>query len=244
MDTVTDTSQDTEPAGAMENWFLLMDPAWHPKTEDETPPIEAVVGMWPVESDGTLGKFRANPEHVPSDAESPTDPLDAVLRLVMQQRAEAEHIQLMLRDSLFDIAMNGDGRPLIMNSPDQLQCVVIATGELHRQRVSAPDWRRIDLEELVVLLADGIDVFFNPGSPAAVRLTGDFIRETLMLDDERAAELYAEHQEATDLQVAPWSPPGAVVDVVDLPERQESAVDEAGSAPTGSAPEDGVSGQS
>jgi len=200
MDTVTDRT-----AGAAENWFLLMDPGWSPKAENEQPPIEAIVGLWPVEDEGKVGKFRANPQYVPSDEDSPSDPLDAVLRLVLQGRAEAEHIQLMLRDSLFDIAMNGDGRPIITKSPDEIDCVVVATGEPHRRRIVAPGWRRIDLEELVVLLPDKVDVLFNPAGPAAVRLTGDFMRSTLMMDDERASELYAEHAGA-GVEVVPWRP--------------------------------------
>lgn len=204
MDTMTET---TENAGPMENWFLLMDPEWSPSSENEAPPIEAIVGLWPVE-EGKLGKFRANPEYLPADENSPADPVDAVLRLVLQGRAEAEHIQLMLRDSLFDIAMNGDGRPLVTKSPDDIPCVVVATGEQHRRRINSPDWRRIDLDELVVLLADGVDVLFNPGGPASVRLTGDFMRETLMMDDEQVAELYQNHQDATGLKIVPWDGTG------------------------------------
>ena len=207
MVTMTETTEGTQAEGPLENWFLLMDPAWRPTSENDPPPIEAVVGLWPVEDEGKIGKFRANPEYVPADENSPSDPLDAVLRLVLQGRAEAEHIQLMLRDTLFDIAMNGDGRPLVTKSPDDILCVVVATGEPHRQRIASPDWRRIDLDELVELLADEVDVLFNPGGPASVRLTGDFMRETLMMDDEQVAEIYANsNQDANGLRVVPWEP--------------------------------------
>jgi hypothetical protein len=212
MGTVTETTEGTQADAPLENWFLLMDPAWVPAVEHEAPPIDAVVGLWPVEDGGRLGKFRPNPQYSPSDGTSPSDPLDAVLRLVLHGRAEAEHIQLMLRDSLFDIAMNGDGRPLVTRSPDDVPCVVVATGEPHRRRLSSPEWSRIDLDELVVLLADGVDVLFNPGGPASVRLTGDFMRETLMMDDEQVAALYANHQDASGLRVMPWTPGEAVPD--------------------------------
>jgi hypothetical protein len=205
METMTEVREGAEAEAPSQNWFLLMDPAWAPQAEGETPPIEAVVGLWPVEENGKLGKFRPNPEHVPFDEDTPTDPVDAVLRLVLQGRAEAEHIQLMLRDSLFDLAMNGDGRPLVTKSPDDVPCLVIATGEGHRRRISSPDWRRIDLDELVVELADGVDVLFNPGGPASVRLTGDFMRETVMMPQERAAELYETYQQTTGLRVVPWN---------------------------------------
>lgn len=218
MATMTDTTGDTQAAGPLENWFLLMDPAWSPASENEPPPIEAVVGLWPVEDEGKIGKFRANPEYTPTDENSPSDPLDAVLRLVLQGRAEAAHIQLMLRDTLFDIAMNGDGNPLITKSPDDIPCVVVATGEPHRRRIASPDWQRIDLGELTELLADEVDVLFNPGGPAAVRLTGGFMRESLEMGDEQVAELYASiNQDASGLRVVPWEP-GVEVETEATPE--------------------------
>ncbi|MGW6449809.1 type VII secretion system-associated protein [Lentzea sp. NPDC055074] len=195
-----DTRSDTNTVA--QQWFLLVDPAWQPRGDEDLPPIEAVVGLWPVEDGGTLGRFRANPRHVPSDEDAPTDPLDAVLRLALHSRASAEQVQLMVRDSLFDLAMNGDGRPLILRSPDDVPCAVIATGEAHRTRVESPGWRRIDLDELVVSLADGVDVLVNPGGPAAVRLAGDFLRDTLMLEDDRVRDLYA--RETAGVRVVSW----------------------------------------
>jgi hypothetical protein len=193
-----------EPPGGeqsgRETWILLMDPGWSPEEDDETPPLEAVVGLWPV-TEGTVGKFRPNPDYVPADENSPSDPLDAALRLVLRGRAGSDQIQLMLRDSAFDIAMNGDGRPLITKSPDDLPCVVVATGEQHRRRVTSPQWRRIDLDELVVMLADGVDVLINPAGPASVRLTGDFMRETSMLTEVEVAELHARHRESSGMHV-------------------------------------------
>ncbi|WP_410604743.1 type VII secretion system-associated protein [Amycolatopsis sp. lyj-90] len=203
---MTDTD-GTQTEGPFENWFLLMDPVWSPSSENDSPPIEAVVGLWPVEADGKVGKFRANPDYLPAGEDSPSDPLDAVLRLVLQGRAEPEQIQLMLRDSLFDIAMNGDGRPLVTKSPDDVPCCVVATGEAYRRRIASPGWRRIDLGELTGLLADGIDVLFNPGGPASVRLAGDFMRETLEMDEVSFSELYASAaQDASGVQVFRWEP--------------------------------------
>ncbi|EME51780.1 hypothetical protein H074_36394 [Amycolatopsis decaplanina DSM 44594] len=221
---MTETTDSAQAEGPLENWFLLMDPAWRPASENDPPPIEAVVGLWPVEEEGKLGKFRANPDYTPTDENSPSDPLDAVLRLVLQGRAESEHIQLMLRDTLFDIAMNGDGNPLITKSPDDLLCVIVATGEPHRQRLASPDWRRIDLGELVELLADEIDVLFNPAGPAAVRLSGEFIRETLELDDDQVAALYAKsNQDASGLRVVMWEPTAEGADVPKAPEPRPDA---------------------
>ncbi|MFC3456500.1 type VII secretion system-associated protein [Amycolatopsis speibonae] len=220
---MTDSTDNTQAEGPLENWFLLMDPAWRPASVNDSPPIESVVGLWPLEEEGKLGKFRANPDYVPTDENSPSDPLDAVLRLVMQGGAEAEHIQLLLRDTLFDIAMNGDGNPLITKSPDDILCVVVATGEPHRQRLASPDWRRIDLGELVELLPDGVDVLFNPAGPAAVRLDGEFMRETLDMDDEQIAGLYAKsNQDVSGLRVVTWEP---TADDAAAPKASESRPD-------------------
>ncbi|MFD9697997.1 type VII secretion system-associated protein [Lentzea sp. NPDC059081] len=188
MENVTERPQQADAGG---RWFVLPDPYWDPGDDEDVPPLEAVVGLWPFE-DGKVGKFRSNPAYRPIDEDSPTDPIDAVLRLVLQRRAESRHIQLALRDSLVDLAMNGDGRPLVTDSPDDVPCVVVATGELHRLRVSSPDWRRVELEELVRLLADGVDVLYNPGGVASVRLTGDFLRDAVSLSDEEVAAFYAE----------------------------------------------------
>lgn len=205
MNATTATGKRTD--GPLENWLLLMDPAWRPARENDAPPLDAVVGLWPVEVDGKVGKFRANPDYRPSDENSPSDPLDAVLRLVLRGKGKAEQIQVMLRDTLLDVAMNGDGRPLVMKSPDDVPCVVVASGEPHRVRVPAPDWRRTDLDGLVALLADGVDVLFNPGGVASVRLTGDFIRETTLLDDAEVAEIYQRYRETDELRVIPFEIP-------------------------------------
>ena len=215
---MTDSTGVRPSNSSLGSWFLLMDPAWSPRHENEAPPLEAVVGVWPLEDDGTVGKFRPNPDHVPADSGAPSDPLDAVFRLVMQGRAETGQIRLMLRDSLFDIAVNGDGRPLVTLSPDDVPCVVVATGEAHRRRISSPRWRRIDLDDLVALLADAVDVLFNPGGPASLRLTGDFLRETLMMADD-VADLYARRRHESELRMVRWEPENGGGEIPRLPEK-------------------------
>ncbi|WP_433261101.1 type VII secretion system-associated protein [Actinosynnema sp. CS-041913] len=198
---------DTGARTASENWLLLMDPVWQPVTDNDPPPTDAVVGLWPVEDHDRLGKFRANPDYRPSDEDSPTDPLDTVLRLVLMDRATTVHIQLMLRDAFFDIAVDADGRPLVRTSPDDIPCVVLATSEPHRARVTSPDWSRVDLIELATLLADDIDVLINPGGPAEVRLTGDFIRETVLLNDEDLRTATPDSGDTGGLRMARWEVP-------------------------------------
>ncbi|WP_433794788.1 type VII secretion system-associated protein [Actinoplanes sp. CA-252034] len=191
-----------------ENYFLLMDPDWAPDGPSTIPAFEAVIGVWPVAGDGTVGSFRGNPDYLPRDADAVADPLDALFRLAVQGRAGAEQIQLVLRDSLFEVALNGDGRPLIMRSPDDVPCMVIATSGPRREQATAPQWRRIDLTELVSLLPDRVDVLFNPGSAVPFRLIGDFVREALLMSDEEITEAYRTVRESLSdqrLEVVPWS---------------------------------------
>ncbi|WP_410586381.1 type VII secretion system-associated protein [Amycolatopsis sp. lyj-23] len=130
-----------------------------------------------------------------------------MLRLVLQGRAESEHIQLVLRDTLLDVAMTGEDRPLATKSPDDVRCVVVVTGEPHRRRIASPGWQRVDLGELVGLLADGADALFNPGGPASVRLSGEFLRETLAMDGARIDALHANAgRDASSSRVITWEP--------------------------------------
>lgn len=103
--------------------------------------------------------------------DEPADPLDALLRRAMRGDAPIEELRQQLRDAPLDLAMNGDGRPLVVGS-----CVVVATSDGQRSRTFAPQWQRVDLAGLAGLLPDDADVSINPGGPAPVRLAGGFIR--------------------------------------------------------------------
>lgn len=164
-----------------EAFYLLLDRG--PESADAQPSPDAVMGLWPVHSDGTVGRFRGNPEYRPRDESAPSDPIDALLRLVVGDRTQVPRLRLVLRDSMFEVAMNGDGRPLIMRSPDEQLCVVMATSAPHRDRVWSPGWRRVGIDELAGLLAEGFDVFVNPGGLSAVRLSAEFIRQTAEMSD-------------------------------------------------------------
>ncbi|AGL14091.1 type VII secretion system-associated protein [Actinoplanes sp. N902-109] len=195
----------TTPSEAPEeSFFLLMDPEWQPVDDADTPPFEAVVGLWPLAGDGTVGRFRSNPEYRPVNENSPSDPVDALLRLALRGDAEMEQVQLILRDSLVDQAMNGDGRPLIGKSPDDVPCVILTTSMPHRLRVASPDWRRAGLEDVVAALPAGVDVLLNPGGPASVRLTGEFVRATAGMSDEELAAARAAFRPEGDVTLVPW----------------------------------------
>src|SRR3954471_2700370 len=132
--------------------MLLTDPEW------PEPDERAVIGIWPLQPDGSLGPFRPNPAYRPQYENSPTDPLDAVIRLFVEGEAELEQLQEMLGDSVVALALNGDGRPLLLRSPDDQLCVVVATSSLHRERIFSPDWREVTPTELVSVLPDDADL--------------------------------------------------------------------------------------
>ncbi len=163
-----------------DEFVLLVDPEWqNPEWQDPeaggAPPFAAVVGMWPRLPDGTTGEFRPNPEYVPSFETSPTDPVDAALRLLLSGDVEPEILREVLLGSRVEVAMNGDGRPMVARSDDGVLCATIATSAVHRRRLFSPEWRQVSTAELLEVLAEGTDVLANPGSPAHVRLAYDFL---------------------------------------------------------------------
>lgn len=164
---------------AAEEVFLLTDPEWEPEDPDDAPPFEVVVGMWPMRPDGTVAEFRPNPDYEPRYEASPTDPLDALIRLTLLGEVEPEHLAAVLRNSLVDLALNGDDRPLVVRDDGGGRCAMIATSASHQRRIIAPDWRRVGLAELSTTLADDTDVLVNPGSPAGARLGADFLRQAM-----------------------------------------------------------------
>ncbi|TDV38592.1 type VII secretion system-associated protein [Actinophytocola oryzae] len=198
------TDDDVAGDPGEETWMVLMDPAWRQENENDPPPLHAVVGLWPVAPDGAVGKFRSNPDYEPSDEQSPTDPLDAVFRLVLRGPGKIGQIQVVLHDVLLDVALNGDGRPLIVRAPDGLPCVVATSSVRHQTSTSAFDWQRLDLDAILGLLPDDVDVLFNPGASASIRLTGDFLRNTAAMGDEELVALRATSYDTDDILLSRW----------------------------------------
>ncbi|MFI5607325.1 type VII secretion system-associated protein [Amycolatopsis sp. NPDC051903] len=171
---------------ADDQWVLLVDPAWQPAaTEDgaevPAPPLPAVVGGWLAREDGSVGRFEANPAYEPSGPGSPTDPLDAVLRLVARGEAGTDQLAAILRESTVALALDVDDEPLVAPSPDNIPCVLATTAPAHRTRVRAAGWLPAAVTDLPALLEsrDGVDVLVNPGAPGCTRLPADTIRDAL-----------------------------------------------------------------
>ncbi|MGW5642798.1 type VII secretion system-associated protein [Saccharopolyspora sp. NPDC003752] len=198
---------DDQPAGE-DRLVFLIDPAWQAQPADgsenaasaredvagdaegetptgaaeravQAPPLQVVVGGWLVAADGTVGRFRANPDYRPSLPGSPTDPVDATLQLLARGEVDSDGLFAVLKESVFDVALDADGRPVIAPSPDDVPSLLVSTAPAQRFRVHADGWRaEVTAVELSDLLQEyQVDVLFNPGGPASVRLIRDMFTE-------------------------------------------------------------------
>lgn len=161
-------------------WIFLIDPAWHAPAEGVRPPAEAVVGAWLVDADGSYGGFHANAGYVPSNPDSPTDPVDATLRLVASGEADVEALLATLRDATIGVAIDQHVSPVIDLSPDGVPSVLVTTAPLHRRRVRIEEWTEVPAARLGEWLPEqGVDVLLNPGAPTSVRLNAEAFRRAV-----------------------------------------------------------------
>jgi hypothetical protein len=172
---------DQQPSAPEErtDWAVLLDPGWQPASAGETPPIEALVGGWPLDKDGNPGRFQPNPEYIPADESSPTDPADAVMHLIVEGKADVVALVDTLRESIVEVAVDEEGYPLVGPAPDDVPCVAVITSEPHRERVGAEHWVKVTIEELLEGLPPGTDVLLNPAGPASTRLIAQVLRDSI-----------------------------------------------------------------
>ncbi|MDT8910759.1 type VII secretion system-associated protein [Amycolatopsis sp. PS_44_ISF1] len=151
-------------------------------TEVATPPLTAVVGGWLARADGSVGRFEANPAYEPTGPGSPTDPLDAALRLAARAEADFDQVAAVLRESAFSVALDVDQEPLVAQSPDNVPCLLVVTAPAHRNRVRAAGWQPASAEDLLPLLSahEGTDLLLNPGAPGCTRLLADTVRAAVV----------------------------------------------------------------
>jgi hypothetical protein len=189
------TTEQTEARFEGDQWVFLIDPAWQAEQpepaegeERPRPPLEVVVGGWFVEQDGTTSRFHANPDYLPTRPDSPTDPVDATLQMVTRGEAEpGELLSIMTEGSVFGVAVTEENTPVVVMSPDEVPCVVLATAPAHSRRIAEIEeldniaaWAEVSLEQLVGLLPEeGVDVLVNAGAPASIRLIAAALRQAL-----------------------------------------------------------------
>lgn len=189
------TTEETGTRLEGDQWVFLIDPVWQDEqqaaegqedgAEAVRPPLEAVVGGWFVEQDGSTSRFHANPAYEPAGPDSPTDPVDATLRLVVRGEAESDQLLATMREATFGVAVNEENTPVVALSPDEVPSVLVATAPAHSRRIAQLEqlhevvaWSEVTLAQLVGLLPEeGVDVLLNPGAPASMRLVTAALRE-------------------------------------------------------------------
>lgn len=187
LDGVEGAISEAELAGE-DQWVFLTDPGWQAAGENDEPPPEAVVGGWFIEADGTKGYFRPNPDYAPSAPDLPTDPVDAVLQLVVHGDADGDQLLEATKEIILGVAVDEEGFALVAPAPDDVPSVLATTAPRHRERVNAPQWREVTIEELAVALPkDGVDVLLNPGAPASMRILAEVLKDFVGVHEDMAA---------------------------------------------------------
>jgi hypothetical protein len=166
------------PAGAVrqDNWFVLLDPSWHPANPGQQAPPEAVAGGWMLDEHGKPGPFQPNPGYVPGDESTPTDPTDAVLRLIVRGEDVADRLVPTVRDAVLEIAVDDQDQPMVNAAPDGKPSVLVTTAPMHKQRLDVQRWWPVVGTKLPEIVPAGVDVLLNPGGPASFRLATEALR--------------------------------------------------------------------
>ncbi|MFE7800532.1 type VII secretion system-associated protein [Nocardia sp. NPDC057440] len=161
----------------LDNWFVMVDASWQETAPDAAPPPELILGGWHVDEDGNQGPFEPNPDYVPSDDSSPTDPTDAVLQRAINGDDVGGDIIPTLFDALVEIAGNDRGELLVGAAPDGVRCVCVVTAAVHKRRIEAERWIQILGSELAKIVPDGVDILLNPNSREQFRLHTGALRK-------------------------------------------------------------------
>ncbi|UMP06973.1 type VII secretion system-associated protein [Amycolatopsis sp. EV170708-02-1] len=188
-----DAAAPVEDQSTPDTVMLLIDPAWEATDEAPEPPVSALLGVWALTEAGDRGRFQSNPVYQPITADSPLDPVDAVLRLLARddqdQALPASMLESVLRDVTLSIALNEQGAALVRPAPDGVPSVLVTTAAGHSRRLAVPGWRALTVEQLAEALpARGVDVLLNPGAPASMRVLADVIRRAAEGADDSAVD--------------------------------------------------------
>lgn len=156
-------------AGQRDDWMVLVDPHWQSAGCPQAPPPEAIIGGWLLDKEGNPGLFQPNPQYVPAD-DKPSDPVDAVMRLVARGADIGSEIIFAVRDGVVEIGCDADDQPLIGCAPDGAACVVVVTAAVHKRGIDVEHWNPIPGAQLPQIVPEGVDIMLNPGSPVALQL--------------------------------------------------------------------------
>jgi hypothetical protein len=148
--------------------LLLPDPTWQ---LPEPPPMGLTVGSWPLDESGRPGPFEPNPDYVPFDDETPTDPADALLRQLMNGRDVGDRLIGCVRDAIVEIAVDDQDQPFVTPDPNGVMCVLVATAPAQRTESQLKNWWPIVGARLPEVVPDEVDILLNPDGPAPFRIS-------------------------------------------------------------------------
>lgn len=160
-------------ATRLDDWFVLLDPAWEPPTPSSPPPAEVIVGGWMVDDDGDPGPFQPNPSYVPASEATPTDPTDALLRRIGEGASAGSALISLVRNSVVELGCDEHDQPMVDSSPDGVSCVLVATAELQKLGVPVVRWWPVLGSELPGVVPPGTDILLNLNGHAPFRLSTD-----------------------------------------------------------------------
>ncbi|MEV6430042.1 type VII secretion system-associated protein [Nocardia sp. NPDC051463] len=160
-------------------WLVLVAPEWESSTPTEHPPSEVIVGGWMMNENGSAGPFQPNPDYVPAGEATPTDPLDAILRLIAEgePRLADEFVSIML-DSVVEIGCDEDNQPAVTTASDGIPCALIATAQWQKRGIAVDSWWPVVGSALPDIVPAGTDILVNPNGYAPFRLTVNALRHT------------------------------------------------------------------
>jgi hypothetical protein len=147
---------------------VLPDPTWQ---SGEVPPNGLTVGTWQVDETGRSGPFEPNPDYLPFDDETPTDPTDSVLRLIMRGEDVGDRLIPSVRDAVVEIAMDDQDQPLVTPAPDGMLCVLVVTSPAQRVDSQLTNWWPIVGARLPEVVPEEVDILLNPDGLAPFRLS-------------------------------------------------------------------------
>jgi hypothetical protein len=158
-------------------WLYAVDPAYDPA--GRVPP-EAIVGAWPVDARGEIGRtFQHNPRYRPSaralELPEPTDPLDAAVQAAATGHAGDGDVAAALLAARLLVPEDDTGAPAsVASGTGPALCAYSAPA--HADRSAWRRWRTVSGRELAAVLPPGHDVAVNPESAASVRVPAAALR--------------------------------------------------------------------
>lgn len=159
-----------------EGWLFALDPAWTATEAEPVPPTTALVGGCRVRPDGTAGPFEPNPEYQPFDDQTPTDPIDAIIRRIVAGERLSEELRITIEHSLVEIACRTDDQLFTVDAPDGTLCAVMVTAAIQRIGIDAARWKTLVGADLGSIIPARVDILINPIGHAPLRLNTDRLR--------------------------------------------------------------------